>query len=168
MLLGKRPRPSMRRTTSMTGLTVDQSNVEAASGPTDPHNLINRDRQRQVGPDVFLARRNTVGGGEGSDGFDQRFMSNTVPSPRNHRRNSGDFVVETAHFLRACGLCKRRLVPGRDIFMGDTAFCSLECRQQQMNHDERKEKCSWASKKETSSTAAGSEATSNGETVAAA
>lgn len=32
---------------------------------------------------------------------------------------------------------------------GDSAFCSLECRQQQINQDERKDKCSFtASKKE--------------------
>ena len=30
---------------------------------------------------------------------------------------------------------------------GDNAFCSLECRQQQMNQDERKEKFVMASKK---------------------
>ncbi|PKH69476.1 hypothetical protein CRG98_050138, partial [Punica granatum] len=33
------------------------------------------------------------------------------------------------------------------IRIGDGAFCSEECRQQQMNDDERKEKCSLASKK---------------------
>lgn len=50
--------------------------------------------------------------------------------------------VEPAHFLDACHLCKRRLSDGRDIYMyrGDTAFCSVECRQQQITMDERKEK----------------------------
>ncbi|KAI4383492.1 hypothetical protein MLD38_009325 [Melastoma candidum] len=45
-----------------------------------------------------------------------------------------------AHFLEACGLCKRRLFPGRDIYMlrGDTAFCSLECREQMMKQEKRK------------------------------
>ncbi|KAI4965671.1 hypothetical protein ZWY2020_051145 [Hordeum vulgare] len=65
------------------------------------------------------------------------------------RRHSGDFnaAVETAAFLKACGLCCRRLGPGRDTFIyiqfgtwgfssGEVAFCSLECRQQQMNLDE--------------------------------
>lgn len=34
------------------------------------------------------------------------------------RRNSADFsAAETAAFLRACGLCNRRLGPGRDTFM---------------------------------------------------
>ncbi|KAG0513523.1 hypothetical protein BDA96_10G110100 [Sorghum bicolor] len=60
------------------------------------------------------------------------------------RRHSGDFLpaMETAAFLKACGLCKRRLGPGRDtfIYMGEVAFCSQECRQQQMNLDELMEK----------------------------
>ncbi|KAF8404554.1 hypothetical protein HHK36_009441 [Tetracentron sinense] len=163
MLLGKRSRPPMRRTTSMTEFTVDISNVEAQP-PSDPQNPI-KDRQKPVGLEG-PARRNTFSGGS-TDGLDHRFWA-TV-SPRNHRRNSDDFS-ESAHFLRACGLCKRRLAPGKDIFMyrGDSAFCSLECRQQKINQDERKEKCSLASKKEAASSTAGSEGPSNGETVAAA
>jgi len=49
---------------------------------------------------------------------------------------------EPAHFLDACRLCNRRLNDGRDIYMyrGDTALCSVECRQQQIDMDERKEK----------------------------
>lgn len=52
---------------------------------------------------------------------------------------------------------------------GDTAFCSLECRQQQMNQDEKKEKCSIASKKQAAaaSSAARSGVSAKGETVAA-
>ncbi|KAL6911869.1 hypothetical protein ACP4OV_000674 [Aristida adscensionis] len=51
------------------------------------------------------------------------------------------------HFLDACFLCRRPLVGNRDIFMyrGDTAFCSEECREAQMEADEaaeRKEKAS--------------------------
>lgn len=60
-----------------------------------------------------------------------------------------------------------------NICRGDTAFCSLECREKQMKQDERKEKyCTVASKKEgrhasppTASTKASS---SKNETVAAA
>ncbi|KAJ8625740.1 hypothetical protein MRB53_034270 [Persea americana] len=152
MLLGKRPRPPIKRTTSMNEITVDLSNNTDA--PSSPSN-------------------NTKGSKDQSstkkyqDGFAPRYLS-TV-SPRNPRRSSGDFL-ETAPFLRACGLCNRRLGPGRDIYMyrGDTAFCSLECRQQQMNHDERKEKCSVASMKKEVASTAGSETTSNGERVAAA
>jgi len=50
--------------------------------------------------------------------------------------------IEPAHFLDACRLCNRRLGHGRDIYMyrGDNAFCSVECREQQIAMDERKEK----------------------------
>ncbi|CAH2075709.1 unnamed protein product, partial [Thlaspi arvense] len=52
---------------------------------------------------------------------DQSPFANATAAPRNHRRRSADFV-ETAQ--------------------GDSAFCSLECRQQQIKQDERKERCS--------------------------
>lgn len=49
-----------------------------------------------------------------------------------------------AYFLQACFLCKRCLGPDTDIYMyrGDAAFCSVECRHEQIVIDERKEKCS--------------------------
>jgi len=45
-------------------------------------------------------------------------------------------------FLSSCYLCKKKL-HGLDIFMyrGEKAFCSTECRYQQISIDERKEKC---------------------------
>lgn len=87
------------------------------------------------------------------------------------RRNSADFVnMETASFLKACGLCKRRLAPGRDIFIyrGELAFCSMECRQQQMNQDELREKCALKSMSQTQTANTGSEQSTNSETMAAA
>ncbi|KAL0461240.1 UNVERIFIED_CONTAM: FCS-Like Zinc finger 5 [Sesamum latifolium] len=106
MMLGKRGRPTFRRTTSMTGISFD---VEAP--PPPPLGL----------------------GGV----YDHMMLS-----PRYFRRNDSSGDAETADFLRSCGLCNRRLAPGRDIYMyrGDTAFCSLECREQQMKQDERKER----------------------------
>ncbi|KAL2322953.1 hypothetical protein Fmac_027332 [Flemingia macrophylla] len=46
------------------------------------------------------------------------------------------------HFLAACSLCRKPLGDNRDIFMyrGDTPFCSEECRQEQIEIDEAKEK----------------------------
>uniref|UniRef100_A0A2N9ED41 FLZ-type domain-containing protein n=1 Tax=Fagus sylvatica TaxID=28930 RepID=A0A2N9ED41_FAGSY len=180
MLLGKRPRPPMKRTTSMTEITFDlnlNTNSDGAPAPPPPSDSIatttaHHNRQRQ--PII-----NSCGGApqRRGGGLDQQIivptttLSSTV-SPRNHRRNSADFL-ETPHFLRACSLCNRRLIPGRDIYMyrGDSAFCSLECRQKQMNLDERVEKCSMASKKEvsvSSSTTTGPpQVTTKGETVAA-
>lgn len=106
----------------------------------------------------------------------QRLLNQAKPVSTRNRRKSADFL-ETANFLKACFLCKRSLIHGRDIYMyrGDSAFCSLECRQQQMNLDEKKEKCSLvASRKDfmTNSAAAvaggkGSDVSATSETVAA-
>ncbi|CAL9117522.1 unnamed protein product [Musa textilis] len=155
MLLRKRPRPSMRRTTSMTEfaaevegpLTADQAGAENQS--RHPH-LLQKQRNQRRAAEAALWRSGGAGG---------------------RRRNSGDSAaVETAPFLMACGLCKRRLGPGRDTFMyrGDIAFCSLECRQQHMNQDEPKEKRSLNSTKDTPPATTGSESSDGGETVAAA
>ncbi|KAI3680301.1 hypothetical protein L2E82_50527 [Cichorium intybus] len=155
MLLGKRQRPPMKRTTSMTEFTLDLNHTATIDGgrgnsqppldhPKNPFNIINPPRSTE----------NTL---------DPRFASPTIAS-KIHRRNSADYT-QTSHFLRACHLCNRQLITGRDIFMyrGDSAFCSLECRQQQMNLDEKKDKCSRVSKNPVATT------TSSGasETVAA-
>ncbi|XP_028757446.1 FCS-Like Zinc finger 5 [Neltuma alba] len=143
MLLGKRPRPPMKRTTSTSEIGLDLSTT------TDP--------KRQIA-------------GGFSNGPDQRTMAAaTTLSPTTHRRHSTDFT-DTPDFLRSCSFCKRPLVPTCDIYMyrGDSAFCSVECRQQAMNRDERKEKCSLTSKKKTvAHHSAGSKVASNGETVGA-
>ncbi|XP_015939345.1 FCS-Like Zinc finger 3 [Arachis duranensis] len=49
---------------------------------------------------------------------------------------------EQPYFLQACFLCKKPLGQNRDIFMyrGNTPFCSKECRQEQIEIDEAKEK----------------------------
>ncbi|XP_019156164.1 PREDICTED: uncharacterized protein LOC109152927 [Ipomoea nil] len=48
---------------------------------------------------------------------------------------------QQSHFLDSCFLCRKPL-DNRDIFMyrGDTPFCSEECRQEQIDMDESKEK----------------------------
>ncbi|XP_011027684.1 PREDICTED: uncharacterized protein LOC105127902 [Populus euphratica] len=149
MLLGKRPRNPLKRTTSFSEITFDLNTAtsEAAPPPSDHH-------QKQAG----------YGGP-----LDKRFLSDAGSARTTYRRASADFL-ETAHFLRACSLCKRRLIPGRDIYMyrGDSAFCSLECRQQQMSLDERKEKGSLASKKESVSTTTAKEVSGKGESTFAA
>ncbi|XP_066371547.1 FCS-Like Zinc finger 6-like [Miscanthus floridulus] len=108
---------AMRRTTSLSDLAP-------------PPEIPGRPQTRAARGDAVVAGAGTVWGGA-------EMM----------RRHSGDFLpaMETAAFLKACGLCKRRLGPGRDtfIYMGEVAFCSQECRQQQMNLDELMEnKCS--------------------------
>uniref|UniRef100_A0A0D9WU48 FLZ-type domain-containing protein n=1 Tax=Leersia perrieri TaxID=77586 RepID=A0A0D9WU48_9ORYZ len=41
------------------------------------------------------------------------------------------------HFLESCFLCKKIIAGDRDIFMyrGDAAFCSEDCREEQMEMD---------------------------------
>ncbi|WVZ19722.1 hypothetical protein V8G54_007044 [Vigna mungo] len=152
MLLGKRPRPPMKKTTSMSEITFD---LNTTLDDDDQNNLV----KGGLGPDPV-----------GSNGLDQSRVWALV-SPRNHRRHSED-SAHTPEFLRVCFLCKRRLVPGRDIYMykGDSAFCSSECREKQMKQDERKDnnKCGVASKKQVAATPSGSQVRSNkGETVVA-
>lgn len=108
MLLGKRPRPPMKRTTSMTEFTLDPNSVQQP--PSDSQNPF-KDRPKSVG---FGGDPYRQPSGVDGYGFDHRFLS--AVSPRNPRRYSADFV-DNSHFLRACCLCKRRLVSGRDIYM---------------------------------------------------
>ena len=66
--------------------------------------------------------------------------SYSCSSPRSGRFY--DARCEEHHFLEACFLCKKPLGDNRDIFMyrGDTPFCSEECRQEQIEIDEAREK----------------------------
>ncbi|KAG6422965.1 hypothetical protein SASPL_113348 [Salvia splendens] len=131
MMVGKRGRPPIKRTTSMTEFTLDLNGGAVAQlyQPSDPHNPFNGD-------------------------LNQHYMASAAAAPRLQRRNSEDYA-QTASFLRVCSFCNRRLVPGHDIFMyrGDSAFCSLECRQQQINQDDRKDKCSFTASKKEAATA---------------
>ncbi|CAN8234045.1 unnamed protein product [Cochlearia groenlandica] len=136
MLLGKRQRPPINRTTSLSEIKFDL-NLPCESEVSNHHQS---PRQHQVvGP--YGNNGQIIGAVDQQRGIlDQRLLS--MVSPRgNMRRHSGDYS-DAGHFLRSCALCERLLVPGRDIYMyrGDTAFCSSECRQQQMSLDERKEK----------------------------
>ncbi|KAH1073573.1 hypothetical protein J1N35_025901 [Gossypium stocksii] len=136
MLLGKRTRHPIKRTASMTGITVDVlSNVEDIV----QQSFISHDPLRPLNhPFHDFPKPNFA--------YDQRLLA--MVSPRNPGGvGSSGFTTNhildsSAPFLRSCCLCKRRLAPGRDIYMyrGDTPFCSLECREQQMKQDERREK----------------------------
>ncbi|KAM2053368.1 hypothetical protein ACFX1T_003016 [Malus domestica] len=49
---------------------------------------------------------------------EHRFLAMLSPRNNHTRRNFASHdVVETAHFLRTCGLCKCQLASGRDIYM---------------------------------------------------
>ncbi|XVE65215.1 hypothetical protein DITRI_Ditri07aG0163000 [Diplodiscus trichospermus] len=69
--------------------------------------------------------------------------SSSVSSPRSTRFYDARFEDHhQPHFLDTCFLCEKPLGGNRDIFMyrGDTPFCSEECRQEQIDIDEAKEK----------------------------
>ncbi|KAK1385628.1 FLZ-type domain-containing protein [Heracleum sosnowskyi] len=73
---------------------------------------------------------------------------NKKPTPPASPSSRSSFCRSS--FLDQCFLCKRRLLPSRDIFMyrGDRAFCSEECRCTQIFMDEQTEM-----KKKTTTTA---------------
>ncbi|KAJ1697626.1 hypothetical protein LUZ63_006138 [Rhynchospora breviuscula] len=63
-----------------------------------------------------------------------------VAGNRDLRLKRDDYQV--ADFLNCCYLCRKKL-HGKDIYMyrGEKAFCSMECRYQQIANDEYQEKC---------------------------
>ncbi|XP_022894011.1 uncharacterized protein LOC111408491 [Olea europaea var. sylvestris] len=163
-MLGKRERPPFRKTRSISGINVAAEEI----------------------PPPFEPRNPMIGGGGfgdvivGPSGNDEGSMA-MMPPEFYMTAGSGDSAaVEVADFLKTCGLCNRSLPPGRDIYMyrGDAAFCSLECREQQIKQDEKKERRAMAKKVDThhnhSKVAAGaaaasaSDTSSKSETVAAA
>ncbi|XP_074587753.1 FCS-Like Zinc finger 6-like [Curcuma longa] len=164
MVLGRRQ--SMRRTTSMTQFAVDFVVSDAEVTQTHP------EQDNLAGLRHRLPLQNRSAGA--ADWMEAIYQgsANLAPSPRGmgHRRSSADFaVVEAARFLAECGLCNRRLVLGRDIFMyRGEAFCSFECRHQHMKPDERNDNCSLASIKDSGASATnGDKQSGNGETLAA-
>ncbi|CAD6341280.1 unnamed protein product [Miscanthus lutarioriparius] len=50
----------------------------------------------------------------------------------------GAVVRRRLHYLESCYLCKESIACDRDVFMykGDAAFCSEDCRDEQMDMDE--------------------------------
>ncbi|KAF2598373.1 hypothetical protein F2Q68_00009343 [Brassica cretica] len=113
MLLGKRQRPPINRTTSLSEIKFD----------------LNLPPESEVSSNQQSPTQTTVVGPYGSNGqvvaasvnqqrgIDKRFQAMVTPRPRgNLRRHSGDFS-DAGHFLRSCSLCERLLVPGRDIYM---------------------------------------------------
>ncbi|KAI3719350.1 hypothetical protein L6452_20247 [Arctium lappa] len=59
-------------------------------------------------------------------------------------RSAALYYAESAepHFLEACTLCSKPLGSNSDIFMyrGNTPYCSQECRQEQIENDEARER----------------------------
>ncbi|XP_075493022.1 protein INCREASED RESISTANCE TO MYZUS PERSICAE 1-like [Primulina tabacum] len=108
--------PSFRRTTSMSMISVDTASVDEAAVFPQP--------------------------GFRSPVMEYERRSAAVFYPRIDAKCSGDPQIQMAHFLKRCGLCHQSLAPDIDVYMyrGDVAFCSVECRQQRIKQDERKER----------------------------
>ncbi|KAL5222737.1 hypothetical protein ABZP36_027450 [Zizania latifolia] len=151
MMMGKRggkPSPGrnpMRRTTSMTEFAppVDVlADVAEEEADEETELQVQGEEEAAVEEASYGWFGDAAAAGVRADWL-AAYTARAAPALAGLRRNSADFsAVETAAFLRACGLCNRRLGPGRDTYMykGDTAFCSLECRQQHITHEEWKEK----------------------------
>ncbi|OAE32918.1 hypothetical protein AXG93_399s1270 [Marchantia polymorpha subsp. ruderalis] len=77
----------------------------------------------------------------------QQLQLQLQPQPQPRQPSFLPTLSAGLNFLDACFCCKRRLGEGRDIYiyMGDRAFCSPECRHQQIVMDEQQpEGCSQA------------------------
>lgn len=109
MMAGKRPRPSFSRTTSMIGITVDLEELPEPEPEPEPRLGF------EISPPMI------IGSGDPAQSPDMGSGGQSLMvSPRNHRRRNNNIdtnCIETAHFLRTCGLCQRRLAPARDIYM---------------------------------------------------
>ncbi|KAF0933040.1 hypothetical protein E2562_013794 [Oryza meyeriana var. granulata] len=152
-MLGKRQRSqtTMRRTTSM---------ASVPSAAKQGRHVM--DGEQQAPPASLPA--GTVGMSAGGG-----------PAAAQRRVPAADHAgMETAAFLKNCGLCGLALGPGKDtyIYRGEVAFCSQECRERVIEYHERREQnCSLTSIKDTPavSGASGSDqSSSGGETIAAA
>ncbi|KAK7347894.1 hypothetical protein VNO80_22435 [Phaseolus coccineus] len=73
-----------------------------------------------------------------SNGNNLGVFRRTAPQPLFEPESS----YPTSNFLSSCNLCGKKL-HGKDIYMyrGEKAFCSPECRSNQIMMDERKERC---------------------------
>ncbi|MCE0482149.1 hypothetical protein HAX54_040596 [Datura stramonium] len=95
---------------------------------------------------VSSRRRNSLRNLSSFSSSSSSSSSSSLLSPRSvvtaARHYDARLEEPQQHFLDACFLCKKRIGDNSDIFMyrGDTPFCSEECRQQQIDMDEAKEK----------------------------
>lgn len=73
-----------------------------------------------------------------------------IPSPLGYPPND---------FLSYCDFCKKKLEEGKDIYMyrGEKAFCSWDCRMEEISMEEQKEKSSTEASREPSNSENGNE-----------
>ncbi|MED6108039.1 hypothetical protein PIB30_019816 [Stylosanthes scabra] len=91
-------------------------------------------------------------------------LNNINNNDNNNNNNSHSTIFLNPTFLELCFLCRKKLLPGKDIYMykGDKAFCSVECRSKQIFMDEeeaiQRENCSMAAISSSSSSSSSSQA----------
>ena len=113
----------MRRTNSLTEFAPPSVlSVVLEDEDEDEQEQVKTVGQQADGGQDWLAAFG--GGGDGtpsgppSRDWIAAYRARAAPARAGLRRNSADYSkVETAAFLRHCGLCRRLLGPGRDTFM---------------------------------------------------
>jgi hypothetical protein len=109
-------RNPMRRTTSLTEFAPPEvlSSVVEDEEVVVAHQLHDNGGNGQD----WLAAFGGAGGAKKQEEWLATYRARAAPARAGLRRNSADCsATEAAAFLRACGLCRRRLGPGRDTFM---------------------------------------------------
>ncbi|KAH9300574.1 hypothetical protein KI387_012157, partial [Taxus chinensis] len=117
-MLGKRPRPPMRRTTSVSSLGSDCSieNPEENQKPPGEGGSPASNGMVVVGGEAGCPSQgqSVAMGVPVQRGFLKTLRSFPQMSSIRTSRKKGS---ETPHFLQACFLCKRKLIQGKDIYM---------------------------------------------------
>ncbi|CAL4995808.1 unnamed protein product [Urochloa decumbens] len=69
--------------------------------------------------------------------------SNTEAGICVHSVPPGNMQMQPLRFLQHCGSCNRALGPEADIYIykGESAFCSIECREKRMRTDNARRNC---------------------------
>lgn len=116
----------MRRTTSLTELQPPSVLAVVLEDDEEEEQEVKTVEQVDGGQDWLAAFSGGSDGGSGTAGrpgppsrdWIAAYPARAAPARAGLRRNSADYSkVETAAFLRHCGLCRRLLGPGKDTFM---------------------------------------------------
>ena len=116
----------MRRTTSMTEFAAPDVLADVAEEEDEELQLLPAHAEAAAAAGEAAAELDAdpygwaIGGAAAAGRADwlAAYRARAAPALAGLRRNSADFsAAETAAFLRACGLCNRRLGPGHDTFI---------------------------------------------------
>lgn len=122
MLLGKRQRSEIKRTTSLSKIKFDLNLPCEPEEPSDHQHVqtLSPRKSKLVAVDEHRQVHHGL--------LDQRLLA--MVSPRGtQRRHSEDYSTHARDFLRCCSLCKRHLVSGRDIYMYRYTFLCTYLRE---------------------------------------